>query len=79
MFSDIYGAADRPKRLKAIVEHVFNNAPEPMDVSKYRYRQLFGLTAQELAVEPIDQFFTNLFIWGQIQEKNRINEKHGTS
>lgn len=36
-----------------------------------------GLTAQELEVEPIDQFFTNLFILAQIQEKQRIEIEHG--
>lgn len=48
----------------------------PHVMLRYQYRKLFGLTAQELELEPADQFFTNLYIYGQIQEKERIESKH---
>jgi hypothetical protein len=52
------------------------NNPAPRELELFYYRQTFGLSALELEQEPIDQFFTNIFILGQIAEKNRINNKH---
>lgn len=50
-----------------------------MDVLKFRYRKLFGLTAKELREETSDEFLTNLYIYAQIQEKGRLEAKHGSS
>ena len=49
----------------------------PDELVRYHYRQLFGLSSEEMHNEPVDEFFTNLFIWGQIQEKQRIENDHG--
>lgn len=51
----------------------------PPQMLRYTYRKLFGLTAEEFEKEPADQFFNNLHIYAQIQEKNRITQKHGSS
>jgi len=29
-----------------------------------------------MAEEPIDEFFTNLYIWGEIQRKRKFDEDH---
>lgn len=39
-----------------------------MEALRYYYRKLFHLSAKELEEEPIDQFFTNLRIYGYIQK-----------
>lgn len=41
----------------------------------YMYRQLFGLSAKEMAEEPVDHFFTNLRIYAYIQDRKRIESK----
>jgi len=41
------------------------------------YRKLFGLTEAEVEQEPVDTFYTNLYISAQIAEKQRIEEKNG--
>jgi len=43
----------------------------------YQYRKLFSLSVEDMAKEPVDQFYTNLYIYAQIKEKERINAKHG--
>lgn len=40
---------------------------------------MFGLSAQQYANEPADKLCTNLYIFGQIQEKQRIEAKHAES
>lgn len=37
-----------------------------------------GLTSREYDDEPVDELFTNLYIFGQIQEKQRIEQEHGS-
>lgn len=51
----------------------------PREMTRYSYRALFGLTAAEMDQEPTDEFFTNLYIYSQIEEKKRIESKHGSS
>jgi hypothetical protein len=36
-----------------------------------------GLTSQQYEEEPVDELFTNLYIFGQMQEKQRIDLEHG--
>ena len=48
-----------------------------MEVLMYRYREIFGLSATEMEAEPVDTFYTNLYIYAQISEKQRIEAKHG--
>jgi hypothetical protein len=36
---------------------------------------MFGLSAEELESEPVDQFFTNLFINGEIEERKRRQQE----
>lgn len=48
-----------------------------MEVEKFKYRRMFGMTAQQMEDEPIDQFFINLFIYAQIEKKKEAIEKHG--
>lgn len=77
MFCNHYRTKDKPKILRAIEESVFNNAPPPPELLEYKYRKMFGLSAIEFAQEPIDTFYTNLFIHAQIAEKQRIEAKNG--
>lgn len=51
----------------------------PDALVKYHYRKIFGLTAQELEAEPIDQFYTNFYIHAEILEKQRIEANHGSN
>jgi hypothetical protein len=44
---------------------------------RFRYRQLFSMTAAELDEEPADQFFLNLWIYGLIKDKERLEASHG--
>lgn len=37
---------------------------------------MFGLTAQELEEEPIDQFLLNMFIKGEVELQRQRMEKH---
>lgn len=46
-----------------------------MELLKYKYRELFHLSAKEMAEEPIDQFFTNLYIYAQISKKQEKEAK----
>lgn len=77
MFSDINRPGARPKSITAIEQSIFNDAPPPIEILRYRYRKMFGLTEQELEQEPIDTFYTNLFIHAQIAEKQRLEAKNG--
>lgn len=47
-----------------------------MEVLKFIYRKTFGLTAEEMQNEPITEFFTNLYILGQINEREADEIKH---
>lgn len=38
---------------------------------------MFNLTATEMEAEPVDEFYTNLYISGQIENKRRLEEKNG--
>jgi hypothetical protein len=79
MSRDLYGTITKPKSLDSIDQAIFNGAPMPSDMIKYTYRKLFHLSAQEFEHEPVDQFYTNLLIYSKIQEKQRIESKHGPS
>ena len=35
------------------------------------------MTEAELEQEPVDTFYTNLYIYAQMNEKQRIEAKHG--
>lgn len=61
----------------AIDEAIYNDAPYPDELDEFIYRREFGLSAQEMVEEPVDQFFTNLYILAQIKRKRRIIAKHG--
>jgi hypothetical protein len=43
------------------------------------YRKLFGLSAEQMADEPADEFFMNMKIYALIKEKERHMQKHGSS
>jgi hypothetical protein len=49
-----------------------------MEIMKYQYRKIFKLSAKQLEDEPIDEFFTNLTIWGLIEKKKELELKHGS-
>lgn len=49
----------------------------PTELIRYRYRRIFHLDAYQMEGEPLDQLFTNLYIHSQIQEKQRLEAKHG--
>lgn len=51
----------------------------PPEMLQYKYRRMFHLTAQEFAEEPVDQLFTNLYIWGQIEKQKELINRHGNS
>lgn len=70
------GARSRPKSLRAIDEHIFNQAPMPFEVQAFLYRKLFKLSYEQFLNEPIDEFFTNFYIYAQIKEKERLESKH---
>jgi len=44
-------------------------------MQKYLYRKLFGLSAEEMENEPIDDFFTNLKIYAWIEEKKQREQR----
>jgi len=46
-------------------------------VLTYIYRREFGLTAQQMTEEPVDQFFLNLQIYAFMRDKERLSQKHG--
>lgn len=77
MSGSLHRTETRPKSITAIEQAVFNNAPASMELMRYKYRKLFHLSAEELEKEPIDQFFTNLYIYAQIQKKEELINKHG--
>jgi len=56
---------------------IFNDGPPTDEILAFRYRQIFGLNAQEYEEEPIDQLYTNLFIYGQMKKKEELEAKHG--
>lgn len=41
------------------------------------YRKMFSLSAEQMESEPVDQFYTNLYISAQIDNKQRIEAKNG--
>lgn len=77
MFCDFDGAEARPKRLDLISEAIFNNQEPPDELLRFTYRRLFGLSAAEIANEPMDEFYTNLFIYAEMQKKEELMNKHG--
>lgn len=48
-----------------------------MELLKYQYQELFGLTSHQVDEEPTDRFFTNLYIYSQIQKKKEIESRNG--
>lgn len=79
MFPTTYGARIRPKSIGAIEQSIFNNAPPPHEILRYKYRKIFGLSAAEMDAEPLDEFYTNLYIYAQIKKKEELESKHGNS
>lgn len=77
MLCEIDGATTRPKSIEDIDNAIFNNGIAPDEVIAFRYRKIFGLTAQEYEDEPIDQLYTNLYIYGQMNKKEELEAKHG--
>ncbi len=75
MLPNLYGAR-LPKSRSAIDDAIYNGAPAPFEVLKYQYRKLFHLSARQLAEEPVDELFTNLYIYAQIKEKERMDIEH---
>lgn len=64
--------ANKPKRLEALEDAIFNGAAAPEELQKYIYRREFGLSAEEMESEPIDQLFMNLTIYALIKKKEEI-------
>lgn len=64
--------------IEAIEQSIFNNALPPIELVKFKYRQLFGLTAREMDEEPIDEFFINNLIYAQMLEKEGHLRRHGS-
>jgi len=56
---------------------IYNGGPVPEELESFVYRREFGLSAQQLADEPMDQFFTNLLILRMIKDKQRLEDTHG--
>lgn len=47
----------------------------PEELQKFIYRREFGLSAEELENEPVDQFFLNLNIYALIRKKEELMAK----
>lgn len=77
MFSNTHREKQRPKSREAIDNAIFNNGEQTIEILKFKYREIFGLTSKEMLEEPTDEFFTNLYIYGQIKKKEDIEAKHG--
>lgn len=77
MFRIFDGAKTRPKILKAIDEAIYNGAKPPIEILIYKYRKLFNLSHKDMMHEPVDEFYTNLYIYAGIKEKSRLEAKHG--
>ena len=60
-----------------IDQYIFNGSGYSPEVARFQYRKLFGMTEAELEQEPVDTFYTNLYIYAQMNEKQRIEAKHG--
>lgn len=60
----------------AIDNAIFNNAVPTEELIAFQYRKLFKLTAEEYEAEPVDQLYTNLYIYGQIKKKEELEAKH---
>lgn len=69
MFQLCYWSGVTPKSLEAIEIAIATGKNPPDELVKYKYRRWFKLSAQEMADEPIDQFSTNLLIYGLIQKR----------
>lgn len=70
---------NRPKRIEAITQAVYNGAPMPDEMVRFSYRKLFKLTSYEFEAEPVDEFFINLLIYAEMQKKEKVEAKHGSS
>jgi len=55
-----------------LADSIFHNGNPPLELLKFHYRKLFHLSAAQLEQEPIDDFFTNLLIYGYIKEKQKM-------
>lgn len=77
MLQEAYGARTRPKSIEAIDNAIFNNGESTDALIAYEYRKLFKLSAAQYEAEPVDQLYTNLYIYGQIKKKEQLEAKHG--
>lgn len=66
----------KPKIDEAVQDAIYNGANAPIEVLKFQYRKIFGLSAAELEEEPADQFFTNLRIYSYIKDKQRLEQNN---
>lgn len=60
---------------------VYRDAPAPVEVQKYLYKELFKLSSAQMAQEDTQDFFTNLKIYSYIKDRERLDmkDKHGAS
>ena len=73
-----YAREHRPKSLEALEDAIYNDLAAPPELQKYIYRREFGLSAQEMQDEPIEEFFLNMKIYALIKDKERITaEQNG--
>lgn len=68
MLSDIHRSDTRPKSRDSIDNAIANDRFD-LDVARFHYRKMFKLSALEMEQEPMDRFFTNLYISSEIQKK----------
>lgn len=60
---------------------IYRNGQTPIEVQKYLYKKLFKLSSKQMIEEDSADFFTNLRIYGYIEDRKRLEmkDKHGTS
>ena len=78
MFSNTLRTKSRPKILSAIDNSIYNDAPPTPEILSYTYRKIFKLSYEDYLKEPSTEFFTNLYIYSQINKKQELEAKHGS-
>lgn len=59
------------------MQHIQNGQSANEDMLKYRYRKMFGLSAEQYEREPIDEVHIALFINGEVEKQRAREMKHG--
>lgn len=54
---------------------IYRKGKAPMELLRYQYKTLFKLSSQQMEEENSADFFTNLLIYGYIQDKQQLDMK----